>query len=80
MSTTQTIRLESDLKQRLDQLTNVTHRSKFFLAAKALRNFVELNEWQIIEIKNALKEADAEDFAPEDAVKETIKKWGVDVG
>lgn len=78
VSTTLTIRLEPELKQRLDQLANATHRSKSFLAAEALRDFVELNEWQIGEIRDALEEADAEDFAPESAVRETLKKWGAD--
>lgn len=77
MSTTMTIRLEPDLKRRLDQLAEATHRSKSFLAAEALRDFVELNEWQIGEIQNAIKEADAGDFASEQAVEETMNKWGV---
>lgn len=78
MSTTMTIRLEPDLKRRLDQLAEATNRSKSFLAAEALRDFVELNEWQIEEIQDAIKEADAGDFASEQAVKETLNKWGVD--
>ena len=37
MSTTMTIRLESKLKQRLDQLAKITDRSKSYLAAEAIR-------------------------------------------
>ena len=77
MSTTMTIRLEPELKQRLDQLAQATQRSKSFLAAEALRDFIELNEWQIQEIKDAIKEADNGDFAPEKSVAKTRKKWGV---
>ena len=51
-STTMTIRLEPELKSRLDKLSASTHRSKSFLAAEAVREFVEINEWQIEEIKN----------------------------
>jgi len=80
MSTTMTIRLEPELKQRLDRLAEATQRSKSFLAAEALRDFVELNEWQIGEIKNAIKEADNGDFASEQSVKKTLAKWGVDAG
>lgn len=80
MSTTMTIRLEPDLKRRLDQLAEATHRSKSFLAAEALRDFVELNEWQIAEIKTALKEADDGDFASDQNVQSTLNKWGVDAG
>lgn len=80
MSTTMTIRLEPELKQRLEQLAEVTHRSKSFLAAEALRDFVELNEWQVQEIKSALKEADDGDFASDQAVNKALSKWGVNAG
>ncbi len=80
MSTTMTIRLEPELKQRLDLLAKATHRSKSFLAAEALRDFVELNEWQVQEIQSALKEADNGDFASKQTVNKTLNKWGVDAG
>ena len=81
MSTTMTIRLEPELKQRLDQLAEATHRSKSFLACEALRDFIELNEWQIQEIKDAVKEADdGGDFASDKDVNKTFAKWGVNAG
>jgi len=79
-STTMTIRLEPALKSRLDQLAEATHRSKSFLAGEAIREFVELNEWQIQEIQAALKEADANDFASEEDVNSVLGKWGVNGG
>ena len=75
MSTTMTIRLEDEVKDRLDHLAEATQRSKSFLAAEAIRVFVETNEWQIGEIKAALKEADAGDFASEKEVAALAKKW-----
>ena len=80
MSTTMTIRLEPELKGRLDQLAEATSRSKSFLAAEAIRDFVELNEWQIQEIKDAIKEADNDDFATDKAVNKTLRKWRVHAG
>jgi RHH-type transcriptional regulator, rel operon repressor / antitoxin RelB len=80
MSTTMTIRLEPELKQRLDQLAEAMQRSKSFLATQALRDYVELNEWQIQEIKAAIKEADDADFASDQAVSDTLGKWGVNAG
>ncbi|MEN0038043.1 MAG: CopG family ribbon-helix-helix protein [Cellvibrio sp.] len=77
MSTTMTIRLDDDLKLRLEKLADTTHRSKSFLATEAIRDFVELNEWQVQEIKAAIEEADRGEFASEDAVADTFKKWGV---
>jgi len=75
-----TIRLETELKGRLDQLAEATRRSKSFLAAEAIRDFIELNEWQIQEIKDAVKEADGGDFAAEKDVRKTLRKWGVSAG
>ena len=72
-----TIRLKPELKSRLDKLSATTHRSKSFLAAEAVREFVEINEWQIEEIKTAIKEADADDFSHEQEVRAVFNKWGV---
>lgn len=76
-STTMTIRLEPELKSRLDKLSVATRRSKSYLAAEAVREFIELNEWQIDEIKAAINEADAGDFASGQEVQAVFNKWGV---
>lgn len=75
MSTTMTLRLEDDVKARLDKLADATQRSKSFLAAEAIREFVENNEWQIREIKAAIKEANAGDFVSDEEVAALAKKW-----
>ena len=75
MSTTMTVRLEDDLKVRLEQLAESTKRSKSFLAAEAIREFVELNEWQVRETRAALREADAGDFASDQEVDALVAKW-----
>jgi len=77
MSTTMTVRLEQEVKQRLDDLAEVTQRSKSFLAAEAIREYVENNEWQIREINQALQEAAAGDFANDKDVGAVAKKWKV---
>ena len=74
-STTITVRLEGEVKDRLDQLAESTQRSKSFLASEAIREFVERNEWQIAETRAALKEADAGDFASARDVARFRKKW-----
>ncbi len=76
-STTMTIRLEPELKCRLDKLSIATHRSKSFLAAAAVREFIEINEWQIEEMKQAIKEADDGDFAQDQELSTVLNKWGV---
>ena len=80
MSTTMTLRLEDDVKTRLDKLADATQRSKSFLAAEAIREYVDNNEWQIREIKAALKEANAGDFASDAEVAALAKKWKLNAG
>ena len=77
MSTTMTIRLEDDVKDRLNVLAEATQRSKSYLAAEAIRAYVENNEWQIGEIQAALREADAGDFATDKDVATLAKRWKV---
>mgnify|MGYP003120198400 FL=1 len=73
MSTTMTIRLDDELKEQLDRLAAATQRSKSFLASEAIREFIELNEWQVREIQQALKEADAGEFASDGEAKQTCQ-------
>lgn len=75
MSTTMTVRLEDDVKERLDALAQATQRSKSFLAAEAIQAFVENNEWQIGEIQAAIQEADGGDFANAKDLTALAKKW-----
>ena len=75
-----TIRLAPDRKARLERLAKATGRSKSFLAAEAIRDFVDLNEWQVGEIQKAVAEADREEFASTERVDEVFGKWGVRAG
>ncbi|HEY4899812.1 MAG TPA: CopG family ribbon-helix-helix protein [Terriglobales bacterium] len=70
-----TLRLDSKLKRKLDKLAKAAERSRSFLVAEAIRDFVALNEWQIAEIKKGLREADAGDFASDKEMERTIAKW-----
>ena len=75
-TTTMTIRLDGKLKEQLDQLATSTHRSKSNLAAEALRDYIELNAWQIQQVEEAIKEADSGDFASDQDVERVKKAWG----
>ena len=80
MTATMTIRLEPDLKERLEALADATRRSKSFLAAEAIRDYVAVNEWQVAEIQEAVAEADRGEFASEETVDAVFRKWGVGAG
>jgi RHH-type transcriptional regulator, rel operon repressor / antitoxin RelB len=70
-----TLRLDERLKERLEKLAESTRRSKSFLAAEAIREYVSVNEWQVSEIKKAVKEADRGDFASDEEVRKVLSKW-----
>jgi RHH-type rel operon transcriptional repressor/antitoxin RelB len=70
-----TLRLDPKLKTRLDRLSRATQRSRSFVAAEAIREYVALNEWQIGEIRKALGEADRGEFATPQKVRRTLTKW-----
>lgn len=72
---TMTVRLEDEIKERLERLAISTQRSKSFLAAEAIRQFVESNEWQVAETQAALVEADAGDFASDAELAAFAAKW-----
>lgn len=72
---TMTVRLDKDLKNRLNKLAVATKRSKSFLAVEAIKEFLDLSEWQIKEIEAGIKEADAGEFATDKEVKEVFGKW-----
>lgn len=70
-----TLRLDPKLKKQLDRLSQATSRSRSFVAAEAIREYVALNNWQIEETAKALEEADRGDFASDAEVRRAVKKW-----
>jgi predicted transcriptional regulator len=67
-----TLRLDPATRKRLDRLAKATERSRAALAAEAIRQFVELNEWQISAINEGLREADRGQFIDHARLK---AKW-----
>jgi predicted transcriptional regulator len=61
-----TIRLDDETLAKLDALAADTDRSRNWLAAKAIENYIELNSWQIARIKEGIAQADRGEFATED--------------
>ena len=72
MSEPVTLRLDAATRKRLDRLAKATERSRAALAAEAVRQFLELNEWQIGAIEEGVREADRGRFIDHAQLK---KKW-----
>ena len=76
MSTTLSVRLDSDTKNRLEALAKRARRSKSFLAAEAIAAFVEAESWQLDEIQTGLKELDEGRGVPHKDVAKWLRSWG----
>jgi Predicted transcriptional regulator len=71
------LRLPDDMEQQLVALAKSTGRTKSWLANQAIADYLAREAWQITEIEQALKEADAGDFASDAEVNAKFKQWGV---
>ena len=60
----------------------MTRRPESTIIVEAIRDFVELHEWQIQEIKDAINEADRGDFATSEEVGKVfhILQRGINCG
>jgi len=50
-------------------------RRRTLVEAEVIRERTALNDWQIEEIKKGMTEAEREDFASDEDMERTIKKW-----
>ncbi len=74
-TSTVTVRLSAEARQRLDRLAKNTSRSKSWLAADAISLYLDTQEWQIGEIELGIQDADMENFAPVDELAAFFTKW-----
>jgi predicted transcriptional regulator len=77
-SITLSVRVSPELREQLEGLSGATGRTKSFLTAEALRNYLEIHAWQVQAIETAIKEADSgkAKFADHDQVVNWLKTWG----
>jgi RHH-type transcriptional regulator, rel operon repressor / antitoxin RelB len=75
-STTFTVRVNPEVKKRLEKLAKSTGRSRSFLAAEALNDYLEVNEWQVAGVKEAIASLDRGEGVPHEEVKDWVKSWG----
>ena len=77
-TTTFTVRVPINVKRRLDKLAKATRRTRSWLAADAVAGYVEQQHWQLVEIEEGIKDADAGRIVPHEDVKRWLNSWGTD--
>ena len=75
-STTVSVRINLTAKKRLEKLAKSTGRSRSFLAAEAINGYLDLNEWQVTGVQNAMTSLDRGKGIPHQRVKEWVNSWG----
>lgn len=75
-SATMTIRVDAETEKRLKKLAKATSRTRSFLAAEAIRAYVDINEWQVEEIERAVREAERGRFVEHKKVSAWLTSWG----
>jgi RHH-type rel operon transcriptional repressor/antitoxin RelB len=70
------VRVENDLAKRLDRLAKATDRSKSYLAAQAIEEYVALQEWQVQAIQEGIAAAKRGEVVSHDKASAELKRWG----
>ena len=74
-STTVSVRIDPASKKRLEKLAKSTGRSRSFLAAEAINEYLDLNEWQVAGIQKAMASLDRGEGVAHERVREWVNSW-----
>jgi len=75
-STLISVRVSDDVAKRLAELADATDRSKSYLAAQALEEFIALQEWQVKAIRQGIRQADTGKLVEHKEALKVLGKWG----
>lgn len=75
---TLTIRVDQDVKDRLEAAAKNQKRSKAFLVGEAIKEYLAVQEWQERRIGDALASADRGEGVPHNRVLAWVRSWGTD--
>ncbi|MCA0257566.1 MAG: CopG family ribbon-helix-helix protein [Proteobacteria bacterium] len=70
-----TIRVPDEVADRLDQIAQKLDRSRSYMAAQAIEDFVSREEWQLEEIEAGLAEAESGEFASDEELARVVSKY-----
>ena len=71
---TLTVRVSSEVAKRLRKLSTATKRSRSFLAAEAIEEYLAMQEWQVQAIQAGIKAADRDEGVDLAQVKKAWEK------
>jgi RHH-type rel operon transcriptional repressor/antitoxin RelB len=71
-----TLRIPQSMKVNLETLGKSIHRSKSYIAEKAIEEYLKRNSWQIKELQLAEEEILQGTFISNDKVNDYLDSWG----
>lgn len=70
-----TVRVSDETANKLDQIAEKLDRSRSYMAAQAIEDYVAREGWQIAEIEAGLAEANRGEFVGDDEVAKVVGKY-----
>jgi predicted transcriptional regulator len=70
-----TVRLDDELTDQLEAMAAGMDRSKAYLTAQAVREFVAREAWFIADVKKGLDQAERGEFVPEEEMEALFEKF-----
>jgi predicted transcriptional regulator len=70
-----TVRLSDDVAEKLEALAVKLDRSRSYVAAQAIGDFVAREAWQLADIEAGLREAERGEFASDAEVAAIVAKY-----
>ena len=68
-------RIDADTVQALDEVAKALDRDRTYVLNEAVRNYLEVQQWQIEQIKEGIRQADAGQVIDHAEVKRIVKTW-----
>lgn len=74
---TLSIRIPPEIRNQLEKLSDATGRTKSFLAAEAIENYLATQIWQIKAIEKAIRKADSKNakFIDHNKIVDWVNSW-----
>jgi predicted transcriptional regulator len=69
------VRLPEELAERLENLAKSTDRSKSYLAACAVEEYLAVQEWQVKAIREGMAAAEKGEIAGHEEALKELKRW-----
>ena len=70
------VRVTEELAGRLENLARALDRSKSYLAAQAIEEYIALQEWQVEAIKDGITAVEQGEIVDHAEAVSVLKKWG----